>query len=226
MLNYQVAPEVLASRLPKGTELDAFDGIHFVSVVGFQFLKTRVCGVPIPFHINFEEVNLRFYVKRKAAAGWRRGVCFVRELVPRHAIAWTAKLLYGEPYSAMPMRHTVTREGDRVTARFEWRRRGRWEFVSAVAEGSAKALQPGSIEEFIAEHYYGYTGGRSHTTEYEVSHESWMVRPIAQFEFSADVASLYGQEFVAPLSKPPLTSFIAEGSPVQVFRCGVLERQS
>src|SRR5262245_53035082 len=107
MLNYEIDPAVLASRVPPGCELDTWDGRTFVSVVGFRFLRTRVLGVPVPFHVNFEEVNLRFYVRRKADSEWRRGVVFVKELVPRRAIALVARVAYGENYVAFPMRHSI-----------------------------------------------------------------------------------------------------------------------
>ena len=108
MANYEVDPELLAGRVPAGTELDLNDGKCFVSLVGFMFLETRVLGVPVPFHINFEEVNLRYYVKRELPDETRRAVCFVKEIVPRFAIAAVARTLYGEPYECWSMDHERT----------------------------------------------------------------------------------------------------------------------
>src|SRR3954468_20670393 len=107
MLNYQVDPAILHPHLPRGTELDIWNGRHYISLVGFRFLNTRVLGVPIPFHRNFEEVNLRFYVRRKGPEGWRRGVVFIAEIVPRFAIAAVARLFYNENYVALPTRHKL-----------------------------------------------------------------------------------------------------------------------
>ncbi len=107
MLNYQVDPEVLRERLPRGIELDDHAGRHFVSVVGFLFLHTKVRGIPIPFHRDFEEVNLRCYVRREEQGELRRGVVFVKEFVPRRAIAWVARTVYNENYLALPMRHRI-----------------------------------------------------------------------------------------------------------------------
>ena len=87
MLNYEIEPDILRPLVPQGVELDSWKGKYFVSLVGFQFLDTRVLGMPIPFHRNFEEVNLRYYVRRRVEKGWRRGVVFVKEVVPRWAIA-------------------------------------------------------------------------------------------------------------------------------------------
>src|SRR4051812_4269987 len=130
MLNFAVDPKVLQPLVPRGTELDFHDDQTFLSVVGFLFLDTRVMGLPIPLHRDFEEVNLRFYVRRKSADEWRRGLVFVRELVPRRAIALIARTFYGEPYSAVPMRHVLEHEGGRVFAEYQWHRAPRWETLA------------------------------------------------------------------------------------------------
>ncbi|MEP6975566.1 MAG: DUF2071 domain-containing protein [Spartobacteria bacterium] len=162
MLNYAVDPALLERRVPPGLELDHFEAVAYVSVVGFLFLRTRVLGLPIPWHRNFEEVNLRFYVRHRAPEGWRRGVVFVREIVPRQAIAVLARGLYGEPYSAFPMSHRIEEGAAQLSCRYEWQRNGRREFVAASASGAPTPVEPGSLEEFITEHYWGYTarGGR------------------------------------------------------------------
>ena len=105
MLNYTVDPGLLTPLIPLATEIDFENGDTFLSVVGFLFLDTRLLGLQIPLHRDFEEVNLRFCVRRKSADTWRRGVVFIRELVPRHAIALIARACYGENYLAVPMKH-------------------------------------------------------------------------------------------------------------------------
>jgi len=110
MLNYEIDPRVLEPLVPTGTELDSFGGKTYASMVGFLFLNTRVLGVPVPFHRNLEEVNLRFYVRRHVDGEYRRGVVFVRELVPRRAIAWIANVVYGENYAAVSMAHSIRRD--------------------------------------------------------------------------------------------------------------------
>lgn len=107
MLNWRVPPSLLHAYVPSGTELDEWQGHAFVSIVGFLFLNTRVLGVPIPWHRNFEELNLRFYVRRTVGGEARRAVTFIKELVPRRAIATVARLAYNEPYEAVPMRHRI-----------------------------------------------------------------------------------------------------------------------
>ena len=221
MLNYPVAPEAVAPFVPKGTEIDFFSGRTYVSVVGFLFLDTRVLGLAIPFHRNFEEVNLRFYVRRQGPEGWRRGVVFVKEIVPRFAIAATARLLYGEKYVSMPMRHSITGDPARggMFVAYGWRRRGRWNGLGGVVGGVAQDSAPGSEEEFITEHYWGYSslpGGG--TVEYRVEHPRWKVWSLERPVLDCDVAALYGERFAAPLAGPPSSAFLADGSAVTVFK--------
>ncbi len=217
MLNYRVEFEVLRPLVPPGTELDTFGGETFLSLVGFQFLRTRIFGIAFPWHTDFEEVNLRFYVRRKSADGWRRGVVFVRELVPRWAIAFIARACYGEPYLALPMRHRIDFSGG-IRAEYGWRRAGRWESMYARGTGDPQPIAPGSAEEFITEHYWGYNAQKSGSSEYQVEHPHWRVWPACEAGFDAQVSELYGERFVESLSAAPVTAFIAEGSPVAVRR--------
>src|SRR5882724_2631942 len=122
MLNYPVDAAILKPHVPPGTELDSFDGAFYISMVGFLFHRARVLGAAIPGHQDFEEVNLRFYVRRHAADGWRRGVVFLKEIVPRYAIAAIARGLYNENYVSLPMRHQS--DGNRVE--YSWRHGGSW----------------------------------------------------------------------------------------------------
>ena len=216
MVNYEVDPAVLRPLVPAGIELDTFEGRSFVSMVGFQFLQTRVFGFRFPFHTNFEEVNLRFYVRRQigGAEGWRRGTVFIKEMVPRRIIATMAKLLYNAPYITRPMRHAV----ETTHARYDWRNGGRWESLSVTGEeGGWQGIAAGSEEEFITEHYWGYNRQRDgRTLEYQVEHPRWRVRPAREYRFDCDVGSLYGAEFVPFLTGKASSAFLVEGSAVSV----------
>src|SRR5581483_907130 len=112
LANYAVPEELLRPRLPPGIDLDTRDGRCWASLVGFQFLDTRVLGVGWPGYRNFPEWNLRFYVTHQG----RRGVCFVREFVPRWLVATMARVIYNEPYRAARMTMDVTDEPDSITA--------------------------------------------------------------------------------------------------------------
>jgi uncharacterized protein len=220
MLNWEVDPGVLRPYVPRGTELDAWQGRTFVSAVGFLFLGTRVLGVPVPFHRDFKEVNLRFYVGRQGPEGWRRGVCFIREIVPRRAIAALARWIYNERYVALPMRHRA----ESGLAEYGWAFGGRWNTLRATFSGAPAPLVAGSQEEFITEHYWGYTAQRDGgTVEYRVEHPSWRVWKAGEAALDADVANLYGAEFAHALTAPPSSAFVADGSPIVVRRARRIE---
>jgi uncharacterized protein YqjF (DUF2071 family) len=218
MLNYVVDPAVVSQFVPAGTEVDYENGETFVSVVGFLFLDTRLLGLPIPLHRDFEEVNLRFYVRRKSADTWRRGVVFIRELVPRRAIALVARACYGENYFALPMKHEIEHLDSNLTVEFSWRRGRKWESLKMSAIGESQAIPAGNHAEFITEHYWGYTSLRSGCGEYRVEHPRWKIWNATSFEFNADVTTLYGEQFAETLNRPPRSAFIADGSPITIQR--------
>jgi hypothetical protein len=208
MVNYEVDPELLRPLVPAGTEVDRFAGRCYVSLVGFQFLDVRVRGLRVPFHTRFDEVNLRFYVRRDD----RRAVVFVRELVPLPAVALTARWVYGERYSSVPMRHRVSE----AAVAYEWRFGGRWQGLQLAPEPARALAEPGSEEEFITEHYWGYAATRRGTVEYEVVHPRWNVAR-AEATVDCDAERLYGRGFAAALAAAPSSAFLADGSPVAVM---------
>lgn len=219
MLNYSVEPDLLRPFLPQGTELDSWQDQTFVSIVGFMFLNTRVLGLPIPGHINFEELNLRFYVRRLGPEGWRRGVVFIKELVPRWAIATTARLVYNENYVSLPMRHEIESGEAKTAVTYQWRWQNKWHSVQIEAKGQPQPLQPGSQAEFITEHYWGYARQRDGgTVEYQVEHPPWNVWQAEDYQFNCDIASLYGPLFAPALQAVPASAFLADGSAVTVRR--------
>ena len=222
MLNFVVDPAILAPLVPPGIELDFENGETFVSVVGFLFLDTRLLGVPIPLHRDFEEVNLRFYVRKKSADTWRRGVVFVRELVPRRAIALVARAFYGEHYFALPMKHDIEHVDLTVSVEYSWRRGRKWELLKMSGSGEPQSIPAGSHAEFITEHYWGYTCVRADCSEYRVEHLRWKIWKADTFELRAEVATLYGEQFAETLSQVPRSAFIADGSPIEIWRREIL----
>ncbi|MGA2851418.1 MAG: DUF2071 domain-containing protein [Terracidiphilus sp.] len=217
MLNYAVHPSLLERFVPTGTDLDEFEGKTYVSLVGFGFNRTRVFGIPAPFHQAFEEVNLRFYVRRSS----KRGVVFIRELVPKLAVAAIARFAFNENYSSVPMSHRIESGADGAVAMAEsaWRW-GKDRFTMRIETQGAGFLPPdGSDSQFITEHYWGYAaqsdGG---CLEYEVQHPRWNVWNAETAGFTGNAAQLYGEEIAQALRSEPDSAFLAEGSPVTVFR--------
>lgn len=221
MLNFEVEPALLKPFVPAGTELEDWHGTTLMSLVAFMFLNTRVLGWRVPMHRNFEELNLRFYVRRRAAEGWRRGVVFIKEVVPRQAVAFVARTLYGENYLALPMWHDIqagaTDGQSTQTVSYGWHVAGRRNYLRLATTGEPRLPEEGSQEQFIAEHYWGYTRRRNgQTWEYHVEHLPWRVWRAENVDLQCDAAQLYGEPLARFLAVPPVSAFLAEGSAVTV----------
>ena len=228
MANYIVPPALLQPYVPHGTELDFWQGRCYVSLVGFMFLKTKVLGISFPFHRDFEEVNLRFYVRRKVTSGeasnqqeeWRRGAVFIKEIVPKPAISLVANGLYRENYTTHRMRHAWEFHAEQLRVSYEWKPlfKGEWYKMAAVTAPHAQPIAAGSEEEFITEHYWGYArAGEHRANEYQVQHPRWDVYPVRSYEIDGDFSSLYGKGFGEILASAPSSVFVAEGSEISIL---------
>lgn len=227
LLNFVVPAELIARLAPAGTEPDLFGGLAYASIVGFRFTHVRVLGVPIPGHTAFDEVNLRYYVKRTVNGELRRGVVFVREIVPRRAVAIIANGIYNENYITCPMQSTLIKRGPALepgdSLTYAWHSRsvqGVCDNTLGACVGAPLAVPPrNSLHEFIVEHYYGYTRGRDgRTREYRVAHPPWRTAEAVDVTWSCDVGATYGEPFAEFLAGAPASAFVAEGSHVEVFR--------
>jgi uncharacterized protein YqjF (DUF2071 family) len=224
MFNYEVDPLLLLPLVPRGAVLDTWNGTTYASIVAFRFQRTCILGIPVPLHRDFEEANLRFYVRRELPAELRRGVVFIREIVPRRAVAALARWLYNEPYRALPMRSSVETT-PHLAVQYSWQLARVWHSVAARTGRPLVLPGAGSFEQFIAEHYWGYTRQRDGSTiEYHVTHPPWAVAPAESHRIDADLGLVYGSAFAACLTQP-VSVFLAAGSPVTVSRPVSLERE-
>ena len=218
LANYAVPEGLLTPLLPPGVELDRRDGQCWASLVGFQFLDTRVLGVAWPGFRDFPEWNLRFYVRHQG----RRGVVFAREFVPQRLVSGVARLIYNEPYRAAPMTMAVTESGGQVTADYTLTYTGRVHRMTAVGRTPAVTPGPESVEHFFKEHSWGF--GTSHTgrlIRYRVEHPTWDVYPVERFTADLDWATLYGPEWGVMTGVAPASVVLAVGSAVSVYPKGV-----
>jgi uncharacterized protein YqjF (DUF2071 family) len=217
MANYEVDPEVLKSYLPHGVELDLYNGKTYVSLVGFMFKQTSLFHIPIPFFGTFEEVNLRFYVKRLEGDFIKRGVVFINETVPHKLVAWLANKLYKEHYIAIPTKNEIDITGRSKKIRYQWKINKEWNHIAVNAAKENEPMLPESIEEFIFEHYYGYTKINNRLSqEYRVNHPRWRVNKVIDHSIHCDFKSMYGNDFAFLGNRQPHSVIIAEGSPVTV----------
>jgi len=228
MLNFRVEPQMLAPFVPRGTQLDLHDGRAYVSLVGFSFLKTRLWGLRVPCHGNFPEVNLRMYVCRKVGDELRRGVVFLREIVPRQAVAAVANSLYREDFVCRPMSRLLELDDQEVeesgAVEYAWRHAEKWHRMAARRAGRWHAPQPGSLEEFIVEHYWGYNGTPARAGhEYAVRHRPWGIAAVDDVVWQCDVAAVYGQRWADAQADRPENALLADGSAVIVYRARRIE---
>ena len=217
MVNYEVSEDLLSKYLPKGVSIDLFNGKAYVSLVGFMFKNTKLFNVPIFKLGTFEEINLRFYVSRKVGNETRRGVVFINETVPYKAVAWLANVLYKEHYTTIPTRHHWDYTKEYKAIKYEWLVNRKWNSIALSAMKEKKVMMENSFENFIFEHYYGYTKYNEQTTqEYQIAHPSWLINDIFDYKVDCDFGTMYGKDFAILNTTPPASIFLAEGSAIEI----------
>ena len=219
LANYAFDRNILKKYLPAKTEFDSWNGTDYVSLVGFLFKNATVKGVAVPFHTTFEEVNLRFYVRFYENGEWKRGVVFVKEIVPKKIIASVANKLFKEHYIACKMNHLWEEFGDRFNVWYSWKNKKVQNIISVKAENIALEIPVGSCEEFITEHYYGYSKFNGQKTgEYKVEHPRWKVYPVTDHYIQCDFETNYGEDFKSLTGMIPDSVYLAEGSEIKVHK--------
>jgi uncharacterized protein YqjF (DUF2071 family) len=217
MANYAVDPTILIPYLPKGVELDSFEGKCYVSLVGFMFNKTKIFNVPIPYLGSFEEINLRFYVVRKDGDTLKRGVVFINETVPYAAVAWMANYLYKEHYTAVKTKHDWELTDTSKKINYSWKKNKKWNTIQVNAKSKSNSMKTSSVEAFIFEHYFGYTRvNENKTLEYGINHPSWKINQVIDHSIDCDFEKMYGSDFAFLNAQQPDNVILAEGSDVSV----------
>lgn len=217
MANYEIDPIHLQNFLPKGVEIDLFENKCYISLVGFMFKNTKIFNLPIPKLGTFEEINLRFYVKRTEGDKVKRGVVFINETIPYRLVAWVANKLYHEHYSVVPTKHEQLKNINSNSIKFEWLNDLKWNKIEVAYSNELNQMNPNSLEEFIYEHYYGYTKvSDSKTEEYQLQHPSWLTHPVINYQIDCDFQKMYGDDFIILNRTNPSAVFIAKGSKVGI----------
>jgi uncharacterized protein len=215
--NYSVDPGILIPHLPYKTELDFWQDKCYVSLVGFRFINTKLKGIPVPFHRHFEEINLRFYVRYKEGNTWKRAVTFIKEIVPKYALTFVANSIYNEKYVTLPTKHSWIYHADSIDVCYEWKHNNEWDSLKINAEKTALEIFPGTEEEFITEHYWGYTRlNPNQTSEYQVEHPRWQIYPVKTYDINVRFDALYGSQFGFLKNVRPAYIMLAEGSEITV----------
>lgn len=214
LITYQVEPELLNEHIPAGIEPDLIDGKAFVSLVAFEFNKVKVKGFRFPFHVNFPEINLRYYVRKKE----KRGVVFIKEMVPKVMISTIANILYNENYTALRMNYTYSEDDYKINIEHAIKYKGNKYYIKAEAENSLTMPPEKSMEHFFKEHEWGFGKTRNgRPLIYRVEHPHWKVFKINEYETNFDFGKIYGGKWkILNYSKPFNVTFAA-GSAIKVY---------
>jgi len=222
LANYEIDPGILKKYLPAGTELDSWENKYYVSLVGFMVLKTKLHGLRIPFHSDFPEVNLRFYVRYRSGNDWRRGVVFINEFVPKHAITFVANKLYKERFVTYRLKHKCEID-KKLMIGYYWKKDQQWNKMEVTADPGLRELKRESKEEFITDRYWGYSSNnKNKTEEFRVEHPRWDIYPIEQYSIDSNFKTIYGNDFASLNDTKPASVFLAEGSPATIFTKKIL----
>ena len=216
LINYEIDADILKDYLPIGTEIDYWNGKCYISLVGFMFENVKILGLKIPFHTRFEEVNLRFYVKRFENNEWKRGVVFIKEIVPKPALTLVANTIYKEHYETLPMFHSVNLERDQKLFTYSWKKQNYKSSFTLITEKELSDIETQSEAEFITEHYFGYTKTNKGTYEYEVKHQRWQQYKVKNYFINVDFKGTYGNSFEFLQNQRPISVILAKGSEIRV----------
>ena len=217
--NYTVSPEILEKHLPAYTKLDFFNGLCFLSLVAFQFKNVKIGGVQIPFHRNFEEINLRFYVKRFDGSIWRKGTVFLSEIVDKTALSFLANSLFHENYRTLPTKQKIEEKDDSLEVSYSWEYEKEWQNFRMSSNKLPSPIDGNSEAEFILDRFWAYgKHNDKETNEFKISHPTWQTYQVKDYQIEVDFSKVYGTDLSFLRTSPPHSVFLAEGSPVVAER--------
>jgi hypothetical protein len=218
LINYEIDATRLEKYVPNGTEIDFWNDRCYISLVSFMFEDVKILGLKIPFHINFEEVNLRFYVKRFENGEWKRGVVFIKEIVPKPALTIVANTIYKEHYQTLQMNHSISEnKQEKIDFVYQWKNENKWNTILIETQKEPIEIEANSEAEFITEHYFGYTKvNKEKTFEYEVKHPRWQQYRVTNHNLDVDFKKTYSKEFEFLNNQKPISVMLAVGSEISV----------
>ncbi|MFM7100986.1 MAG: YqjF family protein [Verrucomicrobiota bacterium] len=196
--HWRVEADRLRRWLPRGLELDLFEGAAWVGVVPFRMRSTRLRGLPpMPGSGTFPELNLRTYVTR----GGRPGVWFFSLDAASWLAVRVARRVFHLPYFDARMSLEAEEGGWRYRSRRIHRGAApaRWEGWYRPL-GEVQAARPGSLEHWLTERYCLYAADpRGGLWRGEIHHAPW---PLQRAEARLERNTL-GEEWDLPLPGVP-----------------------
>jgi uncharacterized protein len=214
---FETDKHFLQKYLPAKTELNDWNARYFMSIVAFLFEKPRLLGIPSPFYNSFEEINLRFYVRRKLNNEWRKGVVFIKEIAPYYIPAQTAKWLYRENFISVPMKHEFINSNKLMYRSYACKISKEWNYLNMESACIHTETGLGDVENFIRDHYWAYTRkGSNKTLEFQIEHPPWKIFPAIKFDMHLDTGTIYGEQFKDYFAEKPVDAFLMDGSYTKV----------
>lgn len=135
-------PEVVQRVLPRGLEVDTFDGAAWIGLVPFR-LTVRSPALPaLPWVSRFAEVNVRTYVR---GPDGRRGIWFLSLDADRLGAVVVARRWYRIPYVWGATRLTETARTVRYESRRRWPEPAGAELLLTVAP--SEPIAPSDVTE-------------------------------------------------------------------------------
>lgn len=216
-MNYIISPEILENYLPAYTIIDYFKGNCFTSLVGFPFRNVEIAGMKIPFYTDFEEINLRFYVKRFDGTTWRKGTVFISEIANKSALKFLANSFLHEKYQTLETRQEIKENSELIETKYSWRTWMNWQFLNLISEKPSESVAEGTEAHFIMDRSSGYQKYDTATTnEYGISHPKWNIYPIRSFDINVDFEESFDSNFPVLNETLPHSVILARGSSVAV----------
>lgn len=210
-LHWRYDADTVQSLLPRGLEVDLFDGSAWVGLVPFA-MRIKVGPLPpLPYATIFPETNVRTYVH---GPDGRAGVWFFSLDVPRLAAALGARATYGLPYMWSDM--AVDRGATQVTYRL-WRHWKAWPpTTSRVTVEVGEAIEEHSeLEHFLTARWrlFNHVAGSLWTAT--VEHRPWPLRQARAIDIVDSLVPATG--LPAPQGEP-----LVHYSPGVQARIGIL----
>ena len=221
-VNFAIDPKILEPRVPRGLELDFYNDETYVSLICMMLRDVRVWGIPIHIATGFEEINLRFYVRRREGDGYRRGCCFIKDYVSSGAAAWILGSLFKAEFQKLKMKHSNSgfdgAPESVPSVDYQWKVGDHWNRLRIKARSRIQKTSRDTKHGFILMHDNEYSQRDGKTLEDRASRPAWTIWDAAQANFECDVKNLFGREFQRALSRRPASVFVTGGSDVTIYR--------
>ena len=223
VINFEIDPKLLRNFIPPKTELDFFNETSFVTLMARACKNVKPYGWPIVFAKSIDQILLRFYVKRKVGDTWRRGVCLIRDYLPKRKASFFLNWMFKHSFTQVPIKRTSSNFESGLptqlpTVEYQWTTGDYVNHIKVNARSQMRQQEQETKESFVLDHHYGYTVKEGKTYEYYVEYSPWAMWDAQSGSFDCDTENVFGRPFVRALKQRPASVFLARGSDVIIYR--------